>query len=103
MILGHEGHEVDGREGSAGWNLVVPSHCPDASFVSKSAAQLPPLPSGLLLCQFVKLRMYLENRCVFLLKVPSFSFGLLSGPPIQTPMCSPDGTCSVGFHEVEQR
>jgi len=46
MILGHEGHEVDGREGSAGWNLVVPSHCPDASFISKSAAQLPPLPSG---------------------------------------------------------
>lgn len=41
MILGHEGHEVDGREGSAGWNLVVPSplsRCLLCKQVSSTAA-----------------------------------------------------------------
>lgn len=52
---------------------------------------------------FVKLKTFLGNRNVFLLTVCSLSFGLLLGPPAETPTCSLDGTCSVGIHEVGQR
>lgn len=49
MILGQEGPKVGGREGSLGLKSGCTHSCPQASFVSKSAAQVPPLPSGLLL------------------------------------------------------
>lgn len=53
MILGHEGHQVDGREGSAGWNLVVPSPLSRCFLYKQVSSTAAPLPSGLLLCQFV--------------------------------------------------
>lgn len=49
VVLGQEGPKVGGREGSPGLEVWLHPFLSQASFVSKSAAQVPPLPSGLLL------------------------------------------------------